>query len=41
MRAVAEKSKIYDGRRQVFGEGEDQIPPEIELNDATIKFHRI
>jgi hypothetical protein len=35
-RAVVEKSEIYEGRRQVFVEWEDQIQPEIELIDASL-----
>jgi hypothetical protein len=33
-RAVVEKSEIYHGRRLVCVEWENQIQPEIELNDA-------
>jgi hypothetical protein len=32
------ESVIYDGRRQVFVEWKDQIQPEIELIDASVKF---
>ena len=38
---VAEKSKIYEGRRQIFVEWKGQNQPEIELNDATVLSCRI
>src|SRR5215510_318587 len=35
------KCDLHSGRRQGFVEWKDQIQPEIELNDATVKSHRI
>jgi hypothetical protein len=37
---VAEKSKIYEGRRQIFVEWKGQNQPEIALNDASIVIER-
>jgi hypothetical protein len=36
-RIDVKKSVVYGGRRQVFVEWEDQIQPEIKLNDASIE----